>query len=68
MPCGEARPPVRWRWIEVQKEIDCENDRLKDESQEEYTRTTGAELQTRCRELTKETADRYETDACRDNY
>lgn len=43
---------------EIQDRIDEENDERREEAQKTFTSETGAELQTRCRELTVETANR----------
>ena len=45
---------------EIQDRIDEENDERREEAQKTFTSETGAELQTRCRELTVETANRYD--------
>ena len=45
---------------EVQEKIDEENESLFRDAQEQYTAESGAELKSRCHELTRETARRYE--------
>ena len=44
---------------ELQERIDEENEKLLEDAQEEYTNDSGAELKSRCHELTREVARRY---------
>ena len=46
---------------QVQISIDLVNSRLQKEEQEEFTRKKGEELKTRCHELTREVAKRYDS-------